>query len=388
MNVLMIIERYAPIWGGAENQLQQLADCMVAFDCTSIVATRRWTADLSRYEKVDGITVCRLGVPGEGNIARFLFIVALIAFALRRRSKFDIIHSHGAIQMGAVVSVIARCLNKKSIAKIATAGHARRLRGNVLGGVVLKCFKNVDAVIAMTEEIVSEMLDIGLDERQIVRIANGVDCERFMPMEGADRRELRKRHGFGEDELLLIFSGRLVQRKGIDMLIEAWIRRPTALQTAQLLIVGSGRGQFDSVENTVRQKVEREDIAHIHFIGEVSQPEYILSMADIFVFPSRLEGFPNALLEAMAAGVAVIGSNIGGVTDLVDDGIDGLLFEKDDIGSLLEKMALLAKNAGLRKRLGQQARRSVCGRYSLVSTAHEYMKLYHSLLQPKHEKWM
>jgi glycosyltransferase involved in cell wall biosynthesis len=382
MNILMVIERYAPIWGGAENQLRQLAVRLMSRGCSISIITRRWDAEMARFEQVDGIDVHRVGRPGEGAAARLFFIAGLCRFALKKRNDIDIFHAHGAVKMGAIIAVLANLLGKKSVAKIATAGHVPVLQRRFFGRAVLYLFKRVDAVIAMTDQIISEMAAIGLEKKRIVQIANGIDCRCFAPLPPAQKSLMRHQHGCTEDELIFLFSGRLVRRKGIDTLIEAWSRWPSSVKPAILLIIGSGKGQDDSVEEVVRARVKNEGIRQVRFFGETDEPHRILPMADVFVFPSRLEGFPNALLEAMATALPVVGAAIGGVVDVVRDGAEGLLFEPDDASQLLAKMMQLAEDPALRARLGKNGRQAVCTRHSFALVTNEYVDLYERLLQP------
>ncbi|BDD89139.1 hypothetical protein DPPLL_35040 [Desulfofustis limnaeus] len=146
-----------------------------------------------------------------------------------------------------------------------------------------------------------------------------------------------------------------------------------------LLIVGSGENQDDSIEQQARDLINRNSLRNIHFLGEVTNPEDYMPVTDIFLFPSRLEGFPNVLLEAMASGLPTVASAIGGTVDLIIDGQNGLLFDRDDSEQMLGKIEMLIEDADLRKRLGKNGRTSVRQNYAFETIAQQYLELYKRL---------
>ncbi|MCB2216841.1 glycosyltransferase family 4 protein [Desulfofustis glycolicus] len=378
MKILMVIERYLPIWGGAENQLQQLATRLSTAGCEISIVTRRFSADLSKEESLAGLSVRRVGVPGRGWISELLFIAGLAMFSFRKAGSFDIIHSHGALKMGAVVSFIALALRKKGIAKIATAGHGARLDGAWYRPVVLFFFRRIHAIIAISTEIEEEMRQMAIDHAKIVRIPNGVDCSRFTAMETQQRIDFRSRMGFAQTDVLVLFVGRLVRRKGLDLLLRCWPRL-SRRDNLHLLIVGSGENQEDSIEQEMKEVIKRDSLRNIHFLGEVTNPENYVPSADVFIFPSRLEGFPNVLLEAMASGVPVAASAIGGTVDLIEDGRNGLLFNRDDARHLIDQVNVLIDDAELRGRLGKNGQAAVRQKYAFKIITQQYLDLYRRL---------
>ena len=379
MNVLMVSERYLPIWGGAENQLAQLAPRLAGRGANVEIVTRRWKREMAPREETNGIVVRRIGVPGPGATAAGIFSILLFILLLRERRHFDVVHSHGAVKMGALIAAAALLTGQPTVAKIATAGRIPRLRRKILGRLVLSLFRRIDAVICMSSEIRLELEAIALDPARIVCIENGVDSDRFAPNSETDYTEWRRRNGLADDATVAVFSGRLVRRKGIDTVIEAWSQIDPAAQGAHLFLLGSGADQPDSVEQEMRDKVMGRAISNIVFVGETARPEDYLNIADLFLFPSRREGFPNALLEAMSAGTAVIASNIGGCSDLVRSGETGILVEPDNPRMLAEQLAFLIGESEIRARLGRAARRHVAEHNGLQRIAARYLELYETL---------
>lgn len=379
MNVLMVIERYIPIWGGAENQLRQLCPHLIAAGCNIEIVTRRWHHNMEKQELVDGVLVHRIGIPGTSVLAKMLFVVMLIDFLLRAGRRTDIYHSHGAVKMGAICWLVAVICRKKNVAKIATAGHISQLLKSSIGRIILYMFKRSSAIISMTSEIESELSNIRVTQEKIIHITNGVNCKRFCPVNSKQKNVIRDVLGIPQNAIVMLFSSRLVYRKGLDTLIKAWPEINSHLPQAYLLILGSGTDQQDSVAEEMEAKVRDEKLKNILFLGETTKPEKYLSAADCFLFPSRKEGFPNALMEAMASELPCVASQIGGVKDIITDGVDGVFFELENSSMLTEKCLSLFVNRQESVTIRIQARKNMLENFSFEIISARYLDLYRTL---------
>jgi glycosyltransferase involved in cell wall biosynthesis len=225
----------------------------------------------------------------------------------------------------------------------------------------------VDAWVAVSDEIVEGLKGDGMEPSRIHRIPNGVDTARFRPLASEVRAGIRRRLGWPPDAQVAAFSGRLVASKGLMPFLEAW-RSASRPAGALLALLGDGpeRGALEAVagmDPSVRILGSRDDV------------EKVLGAADLFVFPSRREGMPNAVLEAMACGLPVAAFRIGGVEDLVTDGVEGVLrAEGDDAGLARAALDLLA-DPGLLAALGQAARRRAEG-FDRRRVARELLAIY------------
>jgi glycosyltransferase involved in cell wall biosynthesis len=380
MKILMVTERYIPIWGGAENQLRQLIPYLVEKQAEIAIVTRKWQKGWSRKEMINGTIVYRLGFAGQGIVATVFFITHLLWFLMTTGKGYDLLHSHGAAKMGVMCRLAILFSAQKNVVKIATAGKLSGLKRSAVGKALLFFFKKSDAVVAMTDEIREELDLVGFPPERIITIPNGVDCQRFYKETSLTaRNDVRKRLGCPEKAKLVLFSGRLVYRKGLDILLKAWQVFAAGNQDYYLLVIGSGDLQPDSVEMEMKRLVSDNQIERVVFAGETEVPELLLANSDMFVFPSRREGFPNALMEAMAAGLPVIVSNIGGNTDLVTNGRTGMIFRSEDSAALATLLADAAGNSDIES-LGLSAREYVCSHYGFSFIAREYYSLYIKLL--------
>ncbi len=375
----MVTERYLPIWGGAENQLRQLIPHLIDRGCEVEIVTRRFHESMAVEENLEGATVHRIGSPGTSFFAQLKFIVCLFVFLFKAGSRTDIYHSHGAVKMGAICWIVALLRGKKNVAKIASAGRIPKLSKTLSGRLMLAMFKRSAAIISMTKEIDKELYAVGTPKTIMHSITNGVDCHRFSPASTTQRQDWRIKNGLSPDCWVFLFSSRLVFGKGLDILMNGWEEIVTKYPNSQLLVIGSGTDQADSVEDEMHKKVLDENLINVLFMGETERPEDYLSIADCFIFPSRKEGFPNALMEAMASQLPCIASQIGGVEALIDNGVNGVLFESENSKDLAKQCLWLLDNPDRNKSIGENARQKMLSTYSFETIASRYVQLYKEL---------
>ena len=199
-------------------------------------------------------------------------------------------------------------------------------------------------------------------------IQNGVDISEIDSVQNIapELQPLRM-----NDDFIFGYIGQIIPRKGLDVLLRALSRLPVEIPW-QAAIVGEGpaRGELESLAEQlgVRDRVS--------FFGYRENRLQFLRGFDCFVLPSSLEGIPRCLMEAMAAGVPVIASDIPGCTDLVEHRANGLLFAKQDDESLAQALKMIVSEPGARSEWAAQARELIRSRYSAERMAREYEQLY------------
>lgn len=212
--------------------------------------------------------------------------------------------------------------------------------------------------------------EVGVLPERVVVIPNGIDPERHAAL--PDRAEARKRLGLPEQRLLVGTVASLRAVKRVDLLLDAVARVPTA----EVCIVGGGRERA-----ALERRAERLGIAHrAHFAGEQRDPRPWLAAFDVFALASDWEGMPNAVLEAMAAGLPVVATRVGGVPELVVPGETGLLVDRGDPAALANAIEQLSLDAPLRRRLGAQGRARAFDRFPFARTVEQTEALYAALL--------
>ncbi len=203
-------------------------------------------------------------------------------------------------------------------------------------------------------------------------IPNGIDVGRFVP-DAEVRRQFRMKWAIGAGEMLAIFVGRLDRQKGVDVLLEAARLLQERRSPITILIAGAGPMQ-PAVEAACG---ERAGLYHLGFIEDIVP---FLQSADMFVLPSRWEGWPLALGEAMAAGLPAIGAASPGITDVIDDGETGTLVPIGDAMSLAEAMEHLAMDAAVRQRLASAGREAIASRFTMDHFIANHESLYDRIM--------
>jgi lipopolysaccharide/colanic/teichoic acid biosynthesis glycosyltransferase len=183
---------------------------------------------------------------------------------------------------------------------------------------------------------------------------SGVNGARFRP-DAVRRQRVRDRAGIAETDLVLLFVGRLTRDKGVLDLARAFAILAAERPDVHLILVGPDEQRLRSAIAALCTDYER----RLHFIEFTDTPEEIVAAADVVCLPSYREGLPNVILEAAAAGIPAVASNICGIVDAVEDGRTGLLHEPRNVDALLARLRTLAADPVLRRTLGQAAKARV-----------------------------
>lgn len=377
--ICMLIGRYYPVIGGSEKQLQGLVKELLKKHVRSFIVTERWGQDQLIYDNIDGTPVYRLSLVKPGWLRNLSNILFTCIFLLIKRNKFNIIHTHSNAALGTLGVFIGKILRKKVIVKIATAGTIPKLKKIFPGNILLYILKKADIVISISQEITKELQSINLPDFKIKNIPNGVDTEQFFPLSHEENIQLKEKLNLHMKKPLVLFAGRLVYRKGVDILLKAWKNVILECTNMSLLIAGSGSHQHDSVEKELKQYVKENNLqSSVSFLGTVENISEYLQVSDIFVLPSRKEGMPNVILEAMSCGLAVIATNIGGITDLISNK-NGLLCPRDNPAVISEKILFLGRNREFTYKLGENARKTIENNFSLNNICDDFIHLYCNL---------
>jgi glycosyltransferase involved in cell wall biosynthesis len=292
-----------------------------------------------------------------------------------RAGRYDVIHIHNLSTFGALVAVAGWLRRTPVMMKLPNVGRLGipGLREYVLGDGVLLMLKCVSAFVAMSEESVRELVEIRTPERKIFKIVNGINLRAFdEASEGADR---------DNKDIKVIFTGRLVQNKGVEDLLEAWsgLQEGGLLESAdaqvRLHIVGDGPDKKRLQEITAKLQVQDTVI----FEGYRSDIPRLLLQSSIFVLPSYSEGNSNSILEAMSAGLPVVSTDIGGTSLLMGPEASEYVVETGDIDRMATCLKSLIGNQDLREMLSANLRRRVESHFDIGVVAKAYCAAYSEL---------
>jgi len=202
-----------------------------------------------------------------------------------------------------------------------------------------------------------------------VTIPNGIDIDRFHRPDA--REPWRRAHGFREDDILIASVARLEPQKAPELLVESFARALGGSSRCHLLLAGDG-----GLREAARQRAEHLGVAErVHFLGVCADVPELLAASDLFALASLWEGSPLSVLEAMAAGLPVVATAVGGVPELVEDGMTGVLVPPGNPEALGRALALLAHDAERRRAMAKAAGAHVA-RFTLDSMVEAYAELF------------
>jgi glycosyltransferase involved in cell wall biosynthesis len=232
----------------------------------------------------------------------------------------------------------------------------------------------VDLVIAPSAGMKKVLRNFNVNGHVAV-IPNGVDLTSFYQAKSFSRAEL----GYTADDVLLVYSGRLAPEKNLGFLLQSFAGVAQALPNTHLLLLGSGAQQFEEEIRSLAAELELGE--RVRFLGRIAYDELpaYLAMCDLFVTASITEVHPLSIIEAMGAGLPVMGIHSVGVGDIVQDGVTGLL-ATHDLSAFTAKLTRLCLDPNLRAQMGETARRE-SSIYSIERTTSLMMEQYEKTMR-------
>jgi len=341
---------------------------------TAIVTWNKRKSSSNLVENIDGVEIWRLaGVNFKLNnyITEYPFALGM-ANALRHIEP-DIIHAESHLFLTTVQAI--RNAKKLGLPIVVTVHGVFADRGfavNFAQHVYLltfgvKVFRKADRIICLTRSDAEEIVKFGCSIDKIRVIPNAVDTESFKPCEE-------------REDNLVVWVGRFVPEKGLEYLVEAAKIVADEFRDVKFLLVGYGPLKA----KILKLIYDRGSLGRfVRFAGPLGRDEVakVLGKAAVFVFPSLKEGLPLSVLEAMACGVPVIGSDIPGISDVVTHGKNGLLVSPRNPKALANAVLILLNDKNLTRRLGQNARRLMAEKYSWNVITDKIEKVYYEAIE-------
>ena len=414
LRIYVVIAGFHPLVGGAETQC--LAQCRSlwarGYEATVITFChdRAWL----RHDVVEGVPVIRIAGAVLGRreklphlVQRLLYLVALVVLGWtlwRHRTRYDIVHLYNLGLLSLPCALACRLVGKPLVVAIQGVGEGKvgaesqnvslmagpldpstpwlrvngrsRVNGDLeslerLGKPVVRIahalLRSTHAVVVIMSSRMKRYLishDFLLPNVQL--ISNGVNSARFAP----DDRSL----SFAEKAQTVVCVSRLSYEKGIDVLLQAWRIVHEQAPQGRLILVGNGL-----LQSQLERLAEALGIAaSVEFAGLQRDVVAQLHRGSLAVLPSRIEGMPNALLEAMACGLACVATRVSGSEDLIQHEVNGLLVESEDYSSMAQALLGLLRDPTTARKYGSAARATIEQYYSQEHIADMYIDLYQS----------
>jgi glycosyltransferase involved in cell wall biosynthesis len=382
---------YAPEFSGAALQCHRLSLQLAKMGAEVEVLAGTDRADLVGLSEVDGILVNRVLRNKSTLLWRLHYAWEMFDYIVSNRARYDLLHSHGFL---APVNMAAKITGLPLVQKITNLqiDDPMAVRRRPLGALQFYLYSRAWVVVATSRLLADTSYECLEDCNNVIKIPNGVDTSAFMPADTAEKSMLRKKYAIPDDKVVLLTVGTISPSKGLDSLIRAlYVLRQSLKVEPLLLVVGPSSYQrsFANADPEV-ERFSRWVLKLVDDYGlrnavrfEGSQPavhEY-MKAADIYIHPSRREGQPNSLLEAMACGLPSVANLIPGITDeVLQSGKFGYLVNGEETDLFAAAIKVLINNPTLRARLGQSARAEILGRYDLKLVADRYKELYEQLV--------
>ncbi len=377
----MLASVFPPSIGGIQSHTLRLSQELVERGAEVHVVTRIQPG-LSPFERMAGVRVHRVGLAAaRGAPGSAAFVAGALRAVVRLASAghVQVLHAHQLLSPASVgllaspLTALPLIVNPHACGSFGDVGV---LSATLLGRLRLRAVvARADAFVAVSRGIRDELLAAGAPPERVREITNGVDGERFSPAAPGEKRILRRALSLPEGPLVL-FAGRLSPEKGVDVLVRAWPRLLARVPGARLCLVGAGPDEARLRELVRARRVE----GSVTFAGGVADAAPYTRAADLAVLPSRTEGMPVALLEAMSCGVPVVATRVGGSAEVLEHGVTGLLVPAEDpdaLGGAMAEALLGARAAGSR---AEAARAHVLARHAIGLVADRHLALYQALL--------
>lgn len=326
------------------------------------------------------------GIPGfclEGQVGGLAARIGLdprIFYKLHRVMKGfrpDIVIAHGSSTLK--YAAVAGSFYRRSTTIYRNIGTASSWTASpARTGLYKLVLRSVHSVVSVSQRTREDFIRLyQFPPERITYIRNGVDTSAFdARREQSDRREVRAELGLSQGGTVLVAVGNLSEEKGHRHLINLMANLQSAGLETRLLLVGDGPLQLDLEQQAAALGVSNQ----INFLGVQSNVPRILAAADLLVLPSKTEGMPAVLIEAGLAGLASVAFDVGGVDEVVEHNITGLLAPPGDLPKLTEAVIGLCGDAGRRAAMGIAARQRCRELFGINNVARQYEELLMGIL--------
>lgn len=383
MNICIVSGKFPPVYSGMGQQASRLSREFRA-QGHNVVVLSRWYPGLGQRETLDGIEIHRISYPlSSRNRPTLGGLLRLSTLLFRLRSRYEQVlffSVEGDFPGCWPVLLLLRGLGKKTAARMTMLGSndPATMRRRPLGFLRVLPYRLHHGTVSLSSGLAMSYESVFGRRGNLGVIANGVDTERFCPVSASRRAAIRRTLGLDGSLRYCAFVGRISHRKGIDIIIEAWRHIVRAHPDARLLLIGptvdehrqEGDAAFvTQIKSTIAEHKLDDTII---WTGHADSVETYLQASDVFLFASRREGLPSAVLEAMACGLPVVTVRIPNITDdLISSGTEGLV-TSPQATEFAEAVIRVLSTPDDAEAMSQAARQKAIQRFSVRRMAEQY----------------
>jgi glycosyltransferase involved in cell wall biosynthesis len=387
LRVVFVTRRFWPLLGGAEMAMSNLAAALHEAGYQVTLLTACWHPDWPQEIFHRGVRVVRLPQSQRRFWGTLGYMRRLRSWLLRHRSEFDLVYV-SMLKHEAYVAVgtgrsggFPVVLRAEGGGQTGDAAWHTKSRG---GSWIRRRCQQASAVVAPSLAIQQELASAGFPQDRLHYIPNGVAAA--PPRSFECRLQARAALGTAHPVLslspntqLAIYVGRLSSEKGLFALIDAWSKVAARRANVRLWLVGAG-----PMRDELAQHIEQLHLrGRCVLVGSFDSVDDLLAAADLFVLPSYEEGMSLAMLEAMAAGLPIVASDIPGNRALIEDGRHGLLAKPGQPTELAAAIQKLLDDRDLANHYGTAARQRAEKHFSQQAMLEKHVALFNSLLTDK-----
>lgn len=381
--LVLVTRRFWPLVGGAERVMAGLASELAARGFSVTLLTARWQRGWPAEFTFGSVPVVRLPNPPVRFWGTVRYVQALARWLRRNRPRYDLVYV-SMLKHDAYAAVTAVGDRVPVVLRAEGAGRS----GDCVWQLDALCGRRIKhramraaAFVGPSRAIERELQAAGYARPRIHYLPNGVAIP--PPRDRAARRDARAALASVQPMLnipeaapLAVYTGRLHPAKGLGELVEAWDAVRADWPAARLCVAGEG-----PLRDTLQDQINARNLGgHILLAGTFDSVDELLAAADLFVLPSHEEGMSLALLEAMAAGLPIVATDIPGNRELAADGQHALLVPPGDAEALADAMARLLGNGSLAAQLAAAARGRVAEEFSLATCVDRHVALFEDLV--------
>jgi glycosyltransferase involved in cell wall biosynthesis len=417
IQVWLLIRLYHPNFSGAGIQGHRVLTQLIkrGFEATVLTAADYAASNMKRKViTLDGVKVRYLPVlrqpkpishtsnkPLKSKLHHLSVLAGYLSLSLhsawvlwQQGRRGDIVQLYSVNEFSFLITSLARARGMHPVMRMTLIGYDDPIsiaRQNTKWHSVLKmmAFQQAEAMVGCSTAQVGSARFAGFDSNKVVRIPGGVDLTLYHPVGSTERERICMALGLEKQKRYIIFVGSAIQRKGIDVLVKAFIILAEQVDDVHLLIVGPSDfdvpNRYTSAEqalvNQIKQELANAGCAsRVHWTGMVDNVHEYMQVSSVFCFPTRKEGFGHVTAEAMAVGLPVVVTWLEGVTtDLVPTDQVGILVNGHRPEDYATALLQLLRDPVLAKRIGDAARIRALSEYDLVVAAQRYAHLYRKL---------
>ena len=385
MHIALLTSDFLPNIGGMATHAHELAKALACKDHEVHLVHPVYATGSDFVEQFDGIIVHRLFIANDTpRLKHLVYIRKVVSYLLKlhRDRKLDLIHWHDLtpncwttfrlrkefplVWTNHTSNYLEYCETKKGRLKIRAFLH------------------HPDAIIGPSKELTEKSIHTGVPVNWLFYIPNGVDAEKFSPRVSSE--EIAAQYGLDEAKPIVICPRRLEPKNGVEYFVRAIPLVRKINPAAQFLIVGGGfpeeRIRF---ENLLKERKEDHAVVFTGNVPNATMPQFYAA-SDIAVLPSLMEATSISGLESLSSGLPLIGTNIGGIPEIIAHEKTGILIEPRNPEQLAEQINRLLADEALRNRLGNAARKRIEEEFSWSVIAERTLEVYEKVMEKRNTR--